>query len=71
MSAGGARLLKPRSSPDVDLEKVSVDALGSEENNPYRMDDPGERRFRRPIRSVAVESLIKPMGRPVNGTEPF
>ena len=45
--------------------------MGSGENNPCWWDDPGERRLCRPIRRVAVESLIQPMGRPVIGTEPF
>src|SRR5262249_10778466 len=37
---------------------VIFDALGSGKNNPYRTDDPGERRLGRPIRSMAVESLV-------------
>ena len=60
-----------RSDSDDDLPKVSADALGSVENHPYRRDSPGERRWALPIRSVAVASLIQPMGRPVNGSEPF
>ena len=35
------------------------------------MDDPGDRRLGLPIRSVAVESLIKPMDRRMKRTEPF
>jgi hypothetical protein len=69
--AGGARLRPPRSDSDDDLEKVSADALGSVENDPYRRDDSGQRRLALPIRGVAVASLIQPMGRPVNGSEPF
>jgi hypothetical protein len=41
------------------------------ENNPYRMDYPGDRRLDLSIRSAAVESLIKPMDRRRKGTEPF
>ena len=71
LRAGCARLGPPRSGSDDDPRKVSADALGYVENNPYRMDYPGDRRLGLPISSAAVESLIKPMNRRRKGTEPF
>ena len=68
---GCARLGPPRSGSDDDPRAVAADALGNVESNPYRMDDSGDRRLGLPIRSAAVESLIKPMARRMKETEPF
>jgi hypothetical protein len=64
--AGGAGLQSPPSWSDDDLSKILADVLGYVENNPHRLGYPRERRLGLPIRSVAVESLIVPMGHLVN-----
>ena len=57
MRAGCARLgPPPRGCCDDDPRKVSADALGEVENNPCRMDHPGDRRLGLPIGRAAVDA---------------
>ena len=69
--AGCARLGPPRSCFDDAPRMVAAVALGNEENNPFRMDDPGDRRLGLPVHSAAVESPIKPMDRRMKRPEAF
>ena len=65
------RMLSGKGDSDDNLRTVWTDPLGDVENNPYRIDDPGQRRLGLPICRAAVARWIQPIDPHLKGTEPF